>query len=111
MCILFKNRVQNYYFLRTQPNKLHKIDRNVHRLDVLCNLFDDRCFIWHPHSFDVMLWHFFFSLLDVNLTPLASFHDVDPVTQQIDDFCRLVITSIACCYFHGMPFFGIGKVG
>lgn len=80
MCILFKNRVQNYYFLRTQPNKLHKIDRNVHRLDVLCNLFDDRCFIWHPHSFDVMLWHFFFSLLDVNLTPLASFHDVDPVT-------------------------------
>ena len=37
MCILFKNRVQNYYFLRTQQNKLHKIDQNVHRLVDLCN--------------------------------------------------------------------------
>ena len=37
--ILLENRLQNYYFLRTQPNKLHKIDLNVHRLILLCNQF------------------------------------------------------------------------
>jgi len=29
--------VQRYYFLRTQQNKMHKNDRNVHISVVLCN--------------------------------------------------------------------------
>ena len=33
----FQNRLQNYTFLRTQPNKMHKIGRNVHISTVLCN--------------------------------------------------------------------------
>lgn len=39
----FQNRLQNYTFLGTQPNKLHKIDRNVHISVVLCNY--NKCFI------------------------------------------------------------------
>ena len=35
--ILFANRVQNYTFFRTQPNKMHKNRQNVHTLPVLCN--------------------------------------------------------------------------
>ena len=35
--ILFANRVQNYTFFRTQPNKMHKNSQNVHTLPVLCN--------------------------------------------------------------------------
>ena len=35
--ILFANRLQNYTFLRTQPNKMHKNSRNVHTSAVLCN--------------------------------------------------------------------------
>ena len=34
----FRNRAQNYYFLGTQPNKLHKIDRNVRISVDLCNI-------------------------------------------------------------------------
>ena len=35
MCI-FENRPQRYYFLRTQPKKMHKNDRDVHISVVLC---------------------------------------------------------------------------
>ena len=34
--MIFQNRLQNYTFLRTQPNKMHKNERNVHILFVLC---------------------------------------------------------------------------
>ena len=34
----FKKALQRYYFLRTQPNKLHKIGQLVHRLVDLCNV-------------------------------------------------------------------------
>ena len=37
MISFFKNRVQRYTFLRTQPNKMHKNSQNVHTLTVLCN--------------------------------------------------------------------------
>ena len=33
----FQNRVQRYDFLRTQPNKMHKIRLVVHKPCVLCN--------------------------------------------------------------------------
>ena len=33
----FQNRVQRYDFLRTQPNKMHKIHLFVHKPCVLCN--------------------------------------------------------------------------
>ena len=29
--------LQRYTFLRTQPNKMHKINRFVHKLRLLCN--------------------------------------------------------------------------
>ncbi len=32
----FKNRPQRYYFLRTQPNIMHKNRQYVHNLAVLC---------------------------------------------------------------------------
>ena len=35
--ILFQNRVQNYTFLRTQPNKMHKNSLFVHKKQYLCN--------------------------------------------------------------------------
>jgi hypothetical protein len=34
---LFKKALQRYYFLRTQPNKMHKINGFVHRKADLCN--------------------------------------------------------------------------
>ena len=37
LCTLVQKRVQRYCFLRTQPNKMHKNDRNVHISVVLCN--------------------------------------------------------------------------
>ena len=37
MISFFKNRVQRYAFLRTQPNKMHKNSQNVHTSTVLCN--------------------------------------------------------------------------
>lgn len=36
--VIFENRPQRYYFLRTQPNKMHKNDQNVHISVVLCNI-------------------------------------------------------------------------
>ncbi|MBP3258238.1 MAG: hypothetical protein J6M23_09670 [Bacteroidales bacterium] len=38
MNIRFAKSVQNYTFLRTQQNKMHKIALNVHNLNILCNL-------------------------------------------------------------------------
>ena len=35
--VIFQNRPQRYDFLRTQQNKMHKNDRNVHTSVVLCN--------------------------------------------------------------------------
>ena len=35
-CTPVQKRVQRYAFLRTQPNKMHKIDQNVHISVVLC---------------------------------------------------------------------------
>ena len=37
MCYFSEKRVQRYDFLRTQPNKMHKISQVVHTLAVLCN--------------------------------------------------------------------------
>ena len=37
MISFFKNRVQRYYFLRTQPNKMHKNRPYVHKPFDLCN--------------------------------------------------------------------------
>ena len=37
MCYFSEKRVQRYAFLRTQPKKMHKNDRNVHTSAVLCN--------------------------------------------------------------------------
>ena len=34
---ILKKRVQRYYFLRTQQNKMHKISAFVHKLRDLCN--------------------------------------------------------------------------
>ena len=40
LCLKFDTlslkRLQRYYFLRTQPNKMHKNDQNVHISVVLC---------------------------------------------------------------------------
>ena len=33
----FQNRLQRYYFLRTQPNKMHKNRPYVHKPFDLCN--------------------------------------------------------------------------
>ena len=37
LAVLFRKALQRYYFLRTQPNKMHKNDQNVHISVVLCN--------------------------------------------------------------------------
>jgi hypothetical protein len=37
LAVLFQKALQRYYFLRTQPNKMHKNSRNVHTSAVLCN--------------------------------------------------------------------------
>ncbi len=37
MISFFKNRVQRYTFLRTQPNKMHKNREFVHKTANLCN--------------------------------------------------------------------------
>jgi len=42
----FKNRAQRYYFLRTQQNKMHKIDFFVHKLTKLCNKEDEKCLVF-----------------------------------------------------------------
>mgnify|MGYP006916051353 CR=1 FL=1 len=41
-----ENRAQRYYFLRTQQNKMHKIDVFVHKLIDLCNKEDGKCLVF-----------------------------------------------------------------
>ena len=38
--------VQRYVFLRTQQNKMHKIDFFVHKLTKLCNKEDEKCLVF-----------------------------------------------------------------
>ena len=45
LAALFRKALQRYCFLATQPNKMHKIDLNVHRLILLCNLFETNLII------------------------------------------------------------------
>ena len=42
----FQNRLQNYTFLCIQPNKMHKISRNVHKSSKLCNYYLVNCTIY-----------------------------------------------------------------
>ena len=50
MNIRFAKSVQNYIFLRTQPNKMHKITPGVHILNVLCSLLKKNLEAWRKNS-------------------------------------------------------------
>ena len=86
--ILLQNRLQRYYFLRTQPNKLHKNSQNVHTLAVLCN---NNIFFLLPLSPS----NFFYfirlpkmsrvnSLVAVRVAALVAFFTTRPVVEVFD---------------------------
>ena len=43
---LFQKALQRYCFLRTQQNKMHKIDSFVHKLIDLCNKEEGKCLVF-----------------------------------------------------------------
>ena len=92
--ILFANRLQNYYFLRIWPNKMHKNSQNVHTSAVLCNeillIFPSISLylIRLPRMSRVS------SLVTVRVAALVAFFATRPVVEVLDFVFLPVILSL-----------------